>query len=290
MNQQLEQRGFFAAPLSLSWYHDILRENVTRSRFVIPAPEGAFALLCGNSKAAWPHFAAWCATRLSRSVAADSNENCVAEDDALLHRLGTDPFEDFSREVIGAAASFACTRALSSTQSLQPPIIRWAAYTEEESELLAAQHMARAAAIAFLDVDSYLCVHPHFGPWFALRGALVFGDIKGPSEVERLRSFEIPKDPLDDAARERVRLAMELAVSVAGDYTGGVDASGAGGGVTDDGWRYWLAVRDAVAPQHPQRYSERQIEYHYTKDRRVLLELAASSRGSRATGMQVRID
>ena len=106
--------------------------------------------------------------------------------------------------------------------------------------------------------------------------ALIFGDVEGPSQIERLRNFATPKDPLDEAARQRVRSAMELAVSVAGDYSGGLDASGKGGAVMDGRWRHWLAVRDAVAPQHPERYSERQIEYHYTKDRGVLLELAAS--------------
>lgn len=283
MNEQLKPHGFFAAPLNLSWYNDILRENATLSRFVIPEAEGTLALLCGNSRAAWPHFSAWCAARLNGSALKRSNGDCAAEADALLRRLGTDPFEDFSREVIGAAASFACARArnsdgrqLGGSPALETPTSRWATYTEEASELLAAQHMARAAAIAFLDVESYLCVHRQLGPWFALRGALIFGDVEGPSQRERLRNFATPKDPLDEAARQRVRSAMELAVSVAGDYSGGLDASGKGGAVMDGRWRHWLAVRDAVAPQHPERYSERQIEYHYTKDRGVLLELAAS--------------
>ena len=35
-------------------------------------------------------------------------------------------------------------------------------------------------------------------------------------------------------------------------------------------WRLWVAARDAVAPNHEWRYSEEQIEYHYTTDQRVL--------------------
>ncbi|KAL4458499.1 hypothetical protein ABPG75_013364 [Micractinium tetrahymenae] len=37
-------------------------------------------------------------------------------------------------------------------------------------------------------------------------------------------------------------------------------------------WRAWVAVRDAPCPGHPWRYSQEQIEYHYTRDRSLLLK------------------
>ena len=35
-------------------------------------------------------------------------------------------------------------------------------------------------------------------------------------------------------------------------------------------WRAWVSVRDSPCPGHPMRYSEEQIEYHYTRNRMVL--------------------
>lgn len=41
--------------------------------------------------------------------------------------------------------------------------------------------------------------------------------------------------------------------------------------------RLWLAVREALAPNHLERYSEQQIQYHYTKDRTILLQAMDSN-------------
>lgn len=35
-------------------------------------------------------------------------------------------------------------------------------------------------------------------------------------------------------------------------------------------WRAWAAVREAVSPNHPARYSDAQVTYHYTADKRLL--------------------
>ncbi|GAB4822060.1 hypothetical protein N2152v2_009106 [Parachlorella kessleri] len=40
-------------------------------------------------------------------------------------------------------------------------------------------------------------------------------------------------------------------------------------------WKRWVAVRDAPSPGHPWRYSEEQIQYHYTAERSVLLHALA---------------
>jgi RecJ-like exonuclease len=36
------------------------------------------------------------------------------------------------------------------------------------------------------------------------------------------------------------------------------------------GWKKWLAMREAISPGHRERYSDEQIEYHYTQRRSIL--------------------
>ena len=48
----------------------------------------------------------------------------------------------------------------------------------EGSRFVAMQRAASAAGLAYLDVGSHLCLHPKFGPWFALRATLVFDAVE----------------------------------------------------------------------------------------------------------------
>ena len=47
-----------------------------------------------------------------------------------------------------------------------------------------------------------------------------------------------------------------------------------------DDWRHWLAIRDACPAGRSHRYDERQILYHYTKDRAVLRQAAGAQQPS----------
>ena len=48
----------------------------------------------------------------------------------------------------------------------------------EGSRFVAMQRAASAAGLAYLDAGSHLCLHPRFGPWFALRATLVFDAVE----------------------------------------------------------------------------------------------------------------
>ena len=48
----------------------------------------------------------------------------------------------------------------------------------EGSRFVAMQRAASAAGLAYLDAGSHLCLHPKFGPWFALRATLVFDAVE----------------------------------------------------------------------------------------------------------------
>lgn len=111
---------------------------------------------------------------------------------------------------------------------------------------IAIQKLAHVAGLAWLS-PSHLCVHPVFGPWIALRAAVVF-DCTGPQT-----------SPLDAPCDCSVGClpAFEHALA-AGEPTSKNDLA--------DRWEEWVAFRSAcpVGTQH--RYSDAQIRYHYTED------------------------
>lgn len=47
-----------------------------------------------------------------------------------------------------------------------------------------------------------------------------------------------------------------------------------------DSWRIWVAVRDAIQPEHPWRYGDDQIIYHYRKDKAHLAACVRALRGA----------
>lgn len=74
------------------------------------------------------------------------------------------------------------------------------------SRYVAIQRMAHAAGLADLDQQTHLCLHPKFGPWFALRCVLVFDSIEhtGPRKPQL-------KYPLSLSTQEYVKLAIKCA-------------------------------------------------------------------------------
>lgn len=110
-------------------------------------------------------------------------------------------------------------------------------------------HMTEASGIAHVG-PAHLGVHARYGPWFALRGVIIF-DAEPP---EALRDSP---DPCDGCAAP-CRAALDTAVSLTG------------GGRIEESPEAWIAVRDACPVGTGYRYSQDQLRYHYTKDRSVL--------------------
>lgn len=110
------------------------------------------------------------------------------------------------------------------------------------------QALAHAAGLCDV-APCRLAVHERYGPWFALRAAAVI-DLPGPETAR-------PAPALCAPCPAPCRTPFEAALA------GGADLEG--------DWRRWLAVRDACPIGREHRYSERQLEYHYTKRRDLLL-------------------
>ena len=113
------------------------------------------------------------------------------------------------------------------------------------------QRIAESAGFAIL-APSHLSVHKLFGPWFGLRGAVIF-DMDGPlAYPPKLNCVCKP------CARPCMR-ALATALEASGADAPNLD-------VNNEAWRPWLAVRDACPEGRRFRYEPEQIYYHYGKD------------------------
>jgi methylmalonic aciduria homocystinuria type C protein len=107
------------------------------------------------------------------------------------------------------------------------------AHRQYDGMFIPFQSLAVGAGLGALS-ETHLVIHPIYGPWFALRAAIVVPGEPPPC-------VQIPRPCRCDAA---CREAMARAV-----------------GSTD--WRAWLAIRDACPIGRDYRYGEDQLAYHY---------------------------
>jgi hypothetical protein len=181
---------------------------------------GALGLVIGHTRALWPRFAA----------ALRADPSLLAQD----HPLDAFTAEQMQRALEPIGARFELRT------SPEPPPRR-----------VALQRLAHVSGLAYL-APSLLCVHPRFGPWIGLRGAVAV-DVDGPDRSTPL------ENPCDACA---LRCAPALARALA-----------EGEAESAEPWRRWLAVRDACPLGREHRYGEEQLRYHYAKDRAVLQAL-----------------
>jgi len=179
----------------------------------------ALVIVIGNSRRLWPHVVA----------AAGSAA----------------PVDDHVEAVVGGAVE----RALGPLAPRPRCELRFA--PEPPPRRIAMQRLAHVAGLAWL-APSHLCVHPTFGPWIALRAAVVL-DLEGPPPPPL-------SPPCECATGCGPALERALAAGTPGDTA-----------ELRERWRLWLAVRDACPVGRAHRYGEHQIRYHYTGDRTVLL-------------------
>ena len=179
-----------------------MREALAAAGFDIVQPfDGALVdrarragLLIGNTRALWPKFLA-------------------------AKPAGPDPLDRYVEQVV---------------EPLVPAGGRaFYAHRTYDRTYIPFQQLAVAAGLGGIS-ETHLVIHPEYGPWFALRAAIVV-------EGEPPPSAQIPRPCRCGApCREALTRAVE-----SGD------------------WRAWLAVRDACPVGRHHRYSEDQLAYHY---------------------------
>ncbi len=210
-------------PFQVAWYNDEVDDAYRLPDF---GRASTLGLLIGNTRALWPRFIETLRAHPLR-----------AREDHPLDRYTTDSVE-------------AALATLS---------VRWEARGAHEAppRRVAMQRLAQIAGLAWLS-PSHLSVHPTYGPWLALRAAVVL-DTDGPS-------VRPSPAPACDACTQACMPAFHHALAEVGDpVSAHADIA--------RHWPLWLAVRDACPIGRAHRYDDDQIAYHYTKDRRILSRL-----------------
>eukprot|EP00898_Chlorokybus_atmophyticus_P007332 jgi/Chlat1/75/Chrsp1S03032 len=238
------------APSNLQWYAKVVPEQLRISYDHGVNKGSSLAVIIGNSLSIWQPFIADLASNKS-SVTSSSPETS----DIPAHPLNNYVARRVSRAVEQAWVQFQKeNESMISAGRLASPDIYYSHETAP-GRLVAIQRMAHAAGAAFLSDTCHLCIHPTFGPWFSLRAVAIF-DVLGP---------EVQPPPMASPLSFELEQRLQQLVHEASQQMQSSSIDGLGD------WRRWLAARDAIAPAHPFRYSEDQLEYHYTVNRDVLV-------------------
>ena len=204
------ERGLDLHAVTSAGAYDVLVDEPFR----LGAPAASTVLVLGNTRALWPLLDAW---------------ECASGPHS-------DPVDNYVTTMVGAAVADV-DDVLDVRYSHEPPPRR-----------IAIQRLADRAGLAWLS-PSHLCVHPEFGPWIALRAAVVLArphlDAEAPATP-----------PCDCSANCLPKLQEAIA---AGEPTDNAEMVAH--------WERWLAMRDACPIGRAHRYGDEQIRYHYLGER-----------------------
>jgi methylmalonic aciduria homocystinuria type C protein len=114
----------------------------------------------------------------------------------------------------------------------------------------------------------HLGIHRTLGLWFGLRAVLIF-DLEGPARARG-------SDPFPCATCAERPCVPLLERALGGPVEGAQPPPFLG---VRANWTPWLALRDACPHGRQHRYGDLQIAYHYSKQRRYLLEALALTTG-----------
>ena len=138
------------------------------------------------------------------------------------------------------------------------------------------QQVASVSGLCSTDPSTKLSIHPTYGAWLSFRAVVVYTDttsIQAGTGASPLLKQPSPMSYfLSDKEKAAAELAMQNAIYASGDESqlckklhGGEDM------LKDNLYQYWIALRDCVEIGKAEfRFSESQLMYHYTKDRKFL--------------------
>lgn len=207
MRESLRVSGFdIVHPFSL----EELDESVLK-HLPVEDSSGKMGCLVGNTGKIWDCFIKWLSQKPNWSEIVD-------------------PLETFVEEVIEECVG-------------QDAILFWT--HETKRYIVPVQRMAEQTGLAYLSAGQFN-IHPHFGPWFALRAVVILSG-------ETASNQNVSNPSTDAIEVQSADLFNRLLESKAT-------------------WREWLTLRDLYDVGRTHRYSEAQIRYHYTRDKQVLFD------------------
>lgn len=135
----------------------------------------------------------------------------------------------------------------------------------EKSKLISFQKLCDISNLAFLDKQSYLCIHEKYGPWFALRCVIIlnmnYNEKILNSNININNSYLLSKNE-----KEKVKKQWNIIKEKLFDNKNS--------NVNDiPSWKYWLELRNCYDIGKEYKYNDNQILYHYTTNLNVLQEI-----------------
>jgi hypothetical protein len=225
-------------PPSIAVEMKTFTESLATAGFTIAR---CLAVLVGNTREAWPYFKRWLAGHGPAWVDI------------------ADPFDTFAAAAVSKAVSVAFPERRTDTF--------WA--PDVGDRLVCLQRLAAASGVARLEQSLHLNLHPVYGPWVSWRAVVVVDCDPGELGL----SAAPPPPPVVAVGAGCLADASDKARAAYGVMTGDSLTALVPDPVSHlptPVWRLFLAVRDAVHPNHPWRFGADQIEYHYSKNRAIL--------------------
>ena len=133
----------------------------------------------------------------------------------------------------------------------QKTIVRYA-HSMQPSPL-AMQHLSESCGFAQRS-KSHLCLHPIYGSWIGFRGVILF---EKPYEIPDFRSGTGCTASCAKTCERAFEQAVVLLKEQSHEEIG-------------RSWRRWAQVRMLCSVGQQHRYSESQLEYHYTHNKEIL--------------------
>lgn len=232
LSLRLGKSGFdLIHPFRVSWYNQaIAKEKLEVKPIPTFGRDDCPAFLIGHSKKFWQPFVSG-----------------LKRDPALLQE--TDPIDVYTKKTV----------SLEMQQQEKESGEDYDLFLSSEygDRLISTQRVADIAGLAQLDYNTYLSIHPVYGPWIAFRGVLVVNEpvdaylaAEPPSPVRGLLSKEE-----EEKAKDKLQMALnatnvkEMAKELQEEKKTETVAT----------WRLWMAMREAMHIGTEHHYCEEQV-------------------------------
>jgi len=152
-------------------------------------------IVIGNTNALWPRFIQHLASQ---------SESFVSHGNPLDHYVEaaiTQAIQQCSCLPAAADDAPGTSQPVPASSSSLQHIVRFSHHTEP-GKFVNMLRAAQLSGLAYYSSTTHLCIHPEYGPWFALRAVAVF-DTNGP-DPSNFSELPCPYPDLEAAAAEQV--------------------------------------------------------------------------------------
>ena len=210
-------------------------------------------------------------------ITLNKSQSWLATDTKIQYQKDFNPLKHRAHHHQKAASCRTCQlvgRATCAPSSLPPTshCCRYEAFWSwtRGSALIAMQRVAEVSALAHLDHNTHLAIHPKYGTWFSLRAVVVL-DCPGLPELPAPLPSPLSEEERT-AAQKQLQCAEAACFLTANDRTLCQQLHGSSEGPeAADPWAEWIKLRDVVHLGREYRYCPAQVDYHYRKDLHQLL-------------------